>query len=123
MRVAMIVTAAMNGFGAALLSPIGAGLRVFFGLPDDGSTLYMSVVACFILIFGLAYLWAGVQGQADTLFVAVAAIGKLTFFGLLVGFAVAGQLPGRVVLGGLGDLFFGVLFLVWLIITWRQGQH
>jgi hypothetical protein len=72
------------------------------------------MVGVFVLTFGLAYLWAAVAGQAERLFIAVAATGKLSFFGLLVWFWAVGDLPVRAPVLGTGDLIFGVLFLIWL---------
>src|SRR5438552_27823 len=53
-------------------------------------------------------------GRAERLFIALAAGGKMSFFGLLVGCWAAGTLPIRLPILGSADLFFGILFLVWL---------
>jgi len=123
MRVAMLATAVMNIGGTVALTPVGAPVRIALGLPDGGHPLFVATVAAFILIFGVAYAWAGATGWADPLFVTVAAAGKLTFFGLLVGFWVAGELPGTAPVAGVGDLVFGLLFAAWLARAWRLHRQ
>lgn len=114
MRRALFATAAMNILAAAAFIPAAETLRAVAGLPEPGHPLYLVTVGMFVLTFGLAYLWAAVQGHAERLFIAVAAVGKLSFFGLLVGFWAVGALPARVPALGTGDLIFGMLFLAWL---------
>ena len=113
----MLATAVMNVVGAMALLPTADALRHLGGLPSDGHPLYMVTVGAFVFIFGIAYLWAGISGVADRLFVGVAAAGKLTFFGLLIGYWVAGQLPVTALMTGVGDCIFGTLFAVWLYST------
>ena len=62
----------------------------------------------------LAYLWTAIVGRTDPLFIAMAAGGKLAFFGLLVAYWLAGELPARAPLSAIGDLVFGTLFAAWL---------
>lgn len=114
MRVALFATAVMNLAGAAVFVPAARGLREFGGLPDAGHPLYISTVGLFIFTFGSAYLYAAVTARADRLFIAVAAAGKLSFFALLVGLWVSGDLTGWIPLAGTGDLVFGTVFLIWL---------
>lgn len=114
MRGAMFATAGMNILGAAAFVPSARALRAIAGMPEGDHPLYLATVSMFVLIFGLAYLWAAVAGRAERLFVAVAAAGKLSFFALLVWFWAIGALPIRAPLAGTGDLIFGVLFLRWL---------
>jgi len=114
MRMALLATAVMNAAGAATFAPSGTALRALMGLPESEQPLYLAIVCVFVLAFGLAYLWAGVTGEADRLFLTVAAGGKLAFFALLLWFWAAGGLPMRAPLLGSGDLVFGLLFAVWL---------
>ena len=114
MRVALFATAAMNLAGSAAFIPAANGLREFSGLPEAGHPLYIATVGLFIFTFGLGYLYAALTARADRLFIAVAAGGKLSFFGLLVALWVTGDLPGMIPLAGIGDLVFGTLFLIWL---------
>jgi hypothetical protein len=114
MRIAMLATAAMNLLGAIMFLPSAAPLRAMNGLPS-GHPFYLSTLAAFVLIIGAGYLFCGVTGRADRLFIAVAATGKLAFACLVFGFAATGLLAAKAATAGIGDLFFGTLFLAWLL--------
>ena len=114
MRRALLSTAVMNLFAAAAFLPSARALRALAEMPEDTHPFYLATISMLILVFGLGYLWAGVTGRADRLFIAVSAAGKLSFFALLVGFWWVGQLSARAPLLGVADLVFGVLFLIWL---------
>jgi hypothetical protein len=114
MRRALLATAVMNVFAAGAFLPSAGAIRALAGLPDDAHPFYLATIAMFVLLFGLGYLWSGATGHADRLFIAIAAIGKISFFVLLVGFWSVGQLSPRAPLLGSADLFFGVLFVIWL---------
>ena len=114
LRNAMLATAVMNGVAALLFLPFAAPWRALAGLPADAPAVYLATVALFVLLFGAGYLYVGVTGRADPLFVGLSAAGKLSFVTLLVGFAAAGALSWRAPLTAGGDLVFGVLFLRWL---------
>ena len=114
MRRALLATAAMNILATALFLPGADSLRAVAGFPLGGSPFYLVLATMFVLLFGLGYLFAGVTGRADRLFIAVAAVGKASFFALLVGFWAAGAVSWRAPLSGSADLFFAVLFFVWL---------
>lgn len=114
MRRTLLATAALNMVGALLMAPpTGGSLRPIVGLPE-GHPLYMWIVAAFVLIFGAAYLSAGLTGQADTLFIAVGAAGKIAFSVALILFWLDGALPWKAPMLGSSDLVFGGLFCVWL---------
>lgn len=113
MRRALLATAAMNLAGALTFTPWGEPIRNFAGVPP-APAVYLLVIGVFVLLFGVAYFVCGVTGRADPLLIAIAAAGKLSFFGLLFAFAVVGELPIRAPLAAVGDLVFGVLFVVWL---------
>ena len=117
MRGALFATAGMNIVGTALFAPSARVLRAVAGLPEGEHPLYLATVSMFVLLFGLAYLWAAAAGRAERLFITVAAVGKLSFFALLVWFWAVGALPVRAPLVGTGDLIFGILFLAWLYGT------
>src|SRR5919197_1021065 len=114
MRGTLYATAVMNILASAAFIPAAGSLRALAGLPEVGHPLYLVTVGMFVLTFGLAYLWAAVTGHAERLFIAVAATGKLSVFGLLVWFWVSGTLPVRAPVLGTGDLIFGILFVAWL---------
>ena len=117
MRRALFATAGMNIVGAALFAPPARALRALAGFPQGEHPLYLATVSMFVLLFGLGYLWAAAAGRADRLFITLAAVGKLSFFALLVWFWAFGALPVRAPLVGTGDLVFGILFVVWLYGT------
>ena len=114
MRRALFATAGMNILAAAAFLPAAEPLRALLGFPEAGHALYLLTVGMFILIFGLGYLWAAIAGRAERLFITLAAAGKLSFFGLLVGYWAAGTVPIRLPVLGTGDLIFAMLFLAWL---------
>ena len=115
MRWALLATAVMNMLGFALFLPSADSLRQLAGLPQAEHPLYLANIAMFVLLFGLGYLWAAIAGRAERLFLSLAALGKLSFVGIVVGFWLGGSLPLRAVLAVGGDLVFGVLFLVFLL--------
>ena len=114
MRRALLATAAMNAVGAFTFTPWGAPIRDLAAMPP-AHPLYLLVIGVFVLLFGVGYLWCGLTGRADPIFIAIAAAGKLAFFGLLLGFAIAGELSFRAPLAAVGDLVFGAMFVVWLL--------
>jgi hypothetical protein len=105
----------MNAAGALAFTPWGRWIRDLGGFPDGSHALYLLVIAVFVGLFGVGYLYAGLTGHLDPLFIAISAAGKLAFVALLTGFWLAGELSIRAPLAAVGDLFFGVLFVMWLL--------
>lgn len=116
MRRLMLAAAVLNTLGAITFIPALTGLRTRGHLPNDAHPVYLWMISLWILFFGAAYLYLGLTGKVEKVFVAVGAAGKLSFFGLLLGFAVAGDLPIQAASSGIADLVFGSVFTVWL---WR----
>ena len=114
MRRAFLATAAMNLLGALTFLPSLTIIRETFGLPNQAHPLYLWIISIWIFAFGLCYLWLGITGRRERLFVVIAATGKLSFVALLFGYALAGEIPLLTAFSGLGDLFFGIIFVVWL---------
>lgn len=114
MRVALLATAPMNLLGSLAFLPPGRDLRLAMGWPPDGHPIYAATVALFIFFFGAAYLWTGLTGRADRLFILLAATGKLAFFLLTLWYWLAGTLSGQVPASAVGDLVFALLFFTWL---------
>lgn len=116
MRRALFATAVMNGLGAIAFAPGANALRALVGMPTEtGHPLYLAMVSMFVLLFAAGYLWAAVAGQADRLFITIAAIGKMTFFAMLVCFWIGGSISGLAVVTGSGDFVFAILFWIWLL--------
>jgi hypothetical protein len=115
MRRALVATGVMNLAAALASMPSVHGMRSMAGVPEDGPPIYLATVGVFIGIFGLGYLWLGMSGRDNRLFLACAAAGKMSFFLLLVMYWWAGELPWRAPLLGSADLVFGSLFLKWLL--------
>lgn len=114
MRRAFLATGAMNMLGALTFAPPVTIIRETFNLPNQTHPFYLWIITSWIFAFGLCYLWLGITGKGERLFVVIAAAGKLSFVSLLFGYALAGEIPLLTAFSGLGDLFFGVLFLSWL---------
>ena len=114
MRRALLATAVMNIAAAAAFLPSAGPVRALAGLPENVPPLYLATISMFILIFAIGYLWIAATGRADRLFIGLAGVGKITFFVILVGYWLAGELSVLAPLLGTADLFFGVLFLIWL---------
>jgi hypothetical protein len=122
MRGALYATAAMNVLAAGAFLPAARPVRDLIGLPEYEHPLYATTVAMFILLFGLAYLWTAIEGRSARLFIALAAAGKFSFFAALTCFWWLGSLPMRAPVLGSADLFFSVLFTIWLFGQPRLGE-
>jgi hypothetical protein len=121
MRRALLTTAVMNVFGAALFLPGAGALRELAGVPPAEHAVYLLTIAMFVLLFGLGYLYAGLRGRADPLFIAISAAGKLSFVAILVLSYLSGAVSIRAPLAAGGDLVFGLLFLTWLLGDARRA--
>lgn len=110
----MLATAAMNLMGALTFTPWGRPIRALGELPEGAPPVYLWIIAIFILLFGVAYFVMGVTGRGDPLLIAIAGVGKLSLVVLLTVLWIAGELTIKAPLSAVGDLVFGVLFLVWL---------
>jgi len=117
MRRAMFATAGMNMVAAVGFLPGAQSLRALTGFPEPAHPFYALTVVLFVLLFGIGYLWSALVGQADRLFIAISAVGRLSFFALVVAFWSIGELPLRAPVLGSWDLIFGVLFVAWLLDT------
>ncbi len=115
MRRALFATAAMNAFAALAFLPGSTSLRALAGFPVTADPFYLLLAGLFIALFGLGYLWTALVGRGERLFIALAALGKLSFFILLVALWRAGNLPWRAPLLGSADLFFAAVFSAWLL--------
>jgi hypothetical protein len=118
MRVAMLATGVMNLGAAAGFAPPAHAVRAAAGLPEAEHSLYLAMVALFVGLFGAGYLWCGLTGRAERLFIALAAVGKIAFVLIVVDLWTQGGLPATAPLTASPDLVFGGLFVAWL---WQDG--
>jgi hypothetical protein len=123
MRTALITTGILNMPGAALFVPAFQTLREANGLPSASHPLYLWIIFSWIFMFGLCYLWLGITGRNERLFLAIGAAGKFAFVFIMFAFWQAGQIPMGAALGSLADLLFAILFVIWLWQTRRFGKN
>lgn len=114
-RITLYATAIVNLGGAATFLPAMKQSRALVGLPEPAAPLYLWIIAVWIFLFGVCYLWLATQQRQEWLFIAIGASGKLSFFAILAASAVAGEIPPQAVAAGLWDLVVGCLFVVWLV--------
>ena len=114
MRRTLLVTAVANVGVAAMFLPAAHSVRALAGFPE-APPFYLDLAGLFILLFGLGYLWMGIINRGDRLFIAISAVGKLSFFALTVHLWSVGDLPVRVPALAVGDLVFATLFAAWLV--------
>ncbi len=114
-RRALWCSVAFNLMGALMfLFPEGP-LGRLVGMPVPVPPLYNSTVALFIVLFGVAYAWLARSPVIDRASVAFGAIGKASFFFLVLSFWISGAAPGLMVLAASGDLMFAAFFARWLL--------
>ena len=122
-RRTLLVTGVLNLGGALIFAPVFPNLRTIAGLPEAGHSLYAWLLALWTLFFGLAYLRLAFATTSERLFLQVAAAGKASFTLLLIVFWLHGVLPIQAPLAGSSDLFFAVIFVVWLCQTRTVGER
>jgi hypothetical protein len=115
MRRTLFVTGGMNIVAATGFLPSARFARVAAGLPEDAPSVYLLTIGMFVLLFGAGYLWTAASGRAERLFIALSAVGKLTFVGLLTTLWATGTLSVRAPIAGAPDLVFALLFFAWLV--------
>jgi len=96
---------------AAVLS--GAIAAVGISVPLDA--LGKELLCLFIAVFGYGYYLVGRDVTRNEGIVVLGIVGKVLFFGLLAGNAIAGRVPFRVLLPASGDLVFVILFFEFLL--------
>ncbi|MGC2234787.1 MAG: hypothetical protein WA584_01330 [Pyrinomonadaceae bacterium] len=112
-RIVLFATAALNLGGSIAFVPSFRSLREMSGFPE-AHPAYLWILAAWIFAFGVCYLWMAITESRERLFIAIGAIGKLSFFVILAIYSLTGGLPANAALGGAGDLIFGCLFVYWL---------
>jgi hypothetical protein len=117
MRNVLLITAAMNLFGAVLFVPLFPYFREFYGLPTATHPLYLWIIASWIFFFGLCYLRLAITGNRERLFLTIAAAGKISFSILMIIYWLSGEIPAIAGVGSLFDLFIGLFFVHHLWMT------
>ena len=117
MKIALIATGVLNMFGAVLFLPASESLRTANGFPAGSHPFYLSIISSWIFLFGLCYLWLGIKGRNERLFLVIGAAGKAAFVVLAVLFAALGDIPVTTVLSTLPDLVFAALFTYHLVTS------
>jgi hypothetical protein len=100
--------------GAALLFAFPDSLGRFAGFPTPVPHTYTTLLALFVMLFGVAYGWLASQPIIDRPLVAFSALGKTAVFTVIFLFWILGDLPGRSALAAIGDLIFAAIFTWWL---------
>jgi hypothetical protein len=118
MRNALLATAVMNLTAGLAFLPPAQPLRALAGMPD-GEPVYLATVALFVMLFGAGYAWVGLTCRDERLFLALSAIGKISFVSIVTFYWLVGRLPLQAVVTASGDLVFGAMF-VWWLLTSRQ---
>jgi len=119
MRNALLATAVMNLTAGLAFLPPAQPLRALAGMPD-GEPVYLTTVALFVLLFGAGYAYCGLMRRDERLFLALSAIGKISFVSIVTFYWLAGRLPFQAVMTASGDLVFGALFAGWLLTSRRR---
>ncbi len=107
----------MNLLGAMTFVPALPTSREWMGLPPVEHPLYLWIITEFVFIMGIGYGYCAWTNHAPRIFIVIGAGGKLTFFVTLLAGWLMGDLPLRTPLLAIGDLFFGCLFVAWLLLS------
>jgi hypothetical protein len=114
MRRVLLLSAGFNLLGGLLFAFPGFPTGRLAGLPGDVPGLYRATVFLFVVLFGGMYAWLARRPRIDRPMVAFGAIGKASFFALVLLFWWAGALPGRTVWLASGDAILAGVFALWL---------
>jgi len=114
MRRVLLLSAGFNVLGGLLFAFPNFPTGRLAGLPSDVPGLYRATVFLFIVLFGAMYAWLARRPRIDRPMVAFGAIGKASFFALVLLFWSAGALPGRSVWVTSGDAVLAGVFALWL---------
>jgi len=115
MKIALITTGVLNMFGAVLFLPAAEALRTSNGFPSGSHPFYLSIISSWIFFFGLCYIWLGITGRNERLFLVIGAAGKAGFVALAILFAALGDIPITTAASTLPDLAFAALFSYYLV--------
>lgn len=89
----------------------GSPLWALMGMAPPQQLLLLHLLIAFILLFGLAYLWIGIEVRGKAPLILLGAIGKITMFALALVHWLLGMAPAAFPVLGAGDLVYAALFL------------
>jgi hypothetical protein len=112
-RTALWTSVALNLLGVALFAPPALGFTSQL-MTIAAPRFWVAQVGLTIALFAGVYAWLAMQREIDRPLLLVGALGKLAFFGLVVAYWLAGDLPARTVPQAAPDLVLGSVFLWWL---------
>jgi hypothetical protein len=115
LRIALLAAAAMNALAGIGFASGARPLLDAAGIPAPDHAFYGLLVGLFVLLFGVGNYCAAVAERPERLFIALSGFGKIAFFALVVALYAAGMVPARAPLAASADLFFGALFVAWLL--------
>lgn len=114
LRMSLWVCFPLNLGAAYVLARPGAWLGQQLGLPAAADPLYGALAAYLVGFFGCVCAWLALQPRPTQPLLAVAALGKLGLFAVVLGlWLLAGASPRLVAVGAV-DLGFAALWLWWL---------
>lgn len=114
MRRALRATSVFN-LGGALLFAFPASLGQLAHLPVPVPHIYSASLAVLVALFGGTYAWLARQPQIDRPLVVFAALGKASFFAVVLACWLLGEAPALGVVAASGDLAFAAVFAWWLL--------
>jgi ABC-type Mn2+/Zn2+ transport system permease subunit len=119
-RTALWASVALNLVGVVLFTPAALGSSAeLMSIPAP--RFWVAQVGITIALFAGVYGWLAMQREIDRPLLLVGALGKLAFFGLVLAYWLAGDLPGRIVPQAAPDLVLGSVFIWWLRSDRRQA--
>lgn len=111
-RKALLLTALFN-LGAALAFAFPQSIGQIVSLPV-APPVYTALTAAFIALFGGSYAWLALQASISGPLLMLGAIGKTAAFAIFLTLWLCGQVSLLLMLGGIGDLAFAMLFFAYL---------
>ena len=108
--------------GAVLFLLTDARFRREMRFPGPADAISLQLLASCLLVFGLGYYWVSRDLANNRDLVKLGVIGKPLVFLVFFGHALLAEIPVLLVAPSVADLFFGLLFLEFLMRTRRKAQ-
>lgn len=118
-RIALFITGIINLFAGVMFIPANTSGRAIFKFPEAAAP-YLWFMAILFFVFGMLYLWLAFRERGEWMFIVIAAVGKLSFFGAFFFCWLAGEIQFITVVGSVGDLIFGSIFAYWALKHWKD---